>query len=263
MNSQPVTKWLKDSQNGNEKPGTGKRVLLFVDEFTNYNDFSVGEAVVRVLRKLGYEIEMTDTLESGRSFMSIGMLDEARVIANKNINVVSLQHEEGIPIIGIEPSALLSFRDEYLDLADDKEKARKLGQHAYLFEEFIAKEARAGNIDQALFKPIGKTLKYHGHCHQKALSEMSDIQTTLELIPESTPEKIPSGCCGMAGSFGYEKEHYEMSMQVGELVLFPAVREAKETELIVAPGTSCRHQIKDGTSTRAYHPAEVLWMAMS
>ena len=127
-----------------------------------------------------------------------------------------------------------------------------------LFEEFIEAEAAAGRIDKSLFKPLNKQIKYHGHCHQKALSEISALQSTLELIPDSEPQQIPSGCCGMAGSFGYEKEHYSLSMKVGELVLFPAVRNAADNELIVAPGTSCRHQIKDGTKTRAYHPAEVL-----
>ena len=263
MNRQPVVKWFRENIINVNGSANEKRVLLFVDEFTNYNDFSAGVAVVNVLTKLGYKIELTDTMESGRSYISKGMLDQAKEIANHNINSISLQLSDGVKIIGIEPSAILSFRDEYLDLADDKDKARDLSTRAMLFEEFIAAEVNAGNIDKSLFKPLGKTIKYHGHCHQKALSEISALHNTLELIPASQPQKIPSGCCGMAGSFGYEKEHYEMSMQVGELVLFPAVRESGNDEMIIAPGTSCRHQIKDGTSTRAYHPAEALWMSLS
>jgi FAD/FMN-containing dehydrogenase/Fe-S oxidoreductase len=262
MNKQTVKNWFKRNENHSIEAQKGKKVLLFVDEFTNYNDFSVGQAIILVLTRLGYEVELTDTVESGRSFISKGMLDQAKVIANENINSIYLQLEKGVSIIGIEPSAILSFRDEYLDLADDKKKAQELSKRAFLFEEFIEAEIAAGNIDKALFKPIGKTIKYHGHCHQKALSEISALQSTMALIPESKPVQIPSGCCGMAGSFGYEKEHYSLSMKVGELVLFPAVREADESEIIVAPGTSCRHQIKDGTGARAFHPAEVLWLAL-
>lgn len=263
MNKQTVVNWFKQSPNGHAGDRKEKKVLLFVDEFTNYNDFAIGEAVVKVLTKLGYSIELTNTIESGRSYISKGMLDEATVIARENLNAVCLQLEEGVPIIGIEPSALLSFRDEYIDMSDDKEMARDISSKTFLFEEFIAAEIKAGKIDTSLFKSIDQKIKYHGHCHQKALSEISALEETLDLIPDSNPEQIPSGCCGMAGSFGYEKEHYDLSMKVGELVLFPAVRAATEDELIVAPGTSCRHQIKDGTKTRAYHPAEVLLMALS
>jgi len=264
MNKVSVTRWFSDTaQQSNGKDNeNSKKVLLFVDEFTNYNDFTVGEAVINLLYKLGYQVELTNTIESGRSYLSKGMLDEAKLIANDNINAIAAQDSTNTPIIGIEPSAILSFRDEYIDLAENKDTARNLSQRAMLFEEFIEAEAAAGRIDKSLFKPLNKQINYHGHCHQKALSEISALQSTLELIPDSEPQQIPSGCCGMAGSFGYEKEHYSLSMKVGELVLFPAVRNAADNELIVAPGTSCRHQIKDGTKTRAYHPAEVLWMAL-
>ena len=265
MNKQTVVNWFKEARAnhfGLQNTEKGRKVLLFVDEFTNYNDFDTGKAVIKVLTKLGYEVELTDTVDSGRSYISKGMLDQAREVANENINSIWLQLQEAVPIIGIEPSALLSFRDEYIDFADDKEKAKELKKRAMLFEEFIEAEVKAGNIDLTLFKPIGKTLKYHGHCHQKALSELSALQSTLDLIPETKPEKIPSGCCGMAGSFGYEKEHYKLSMKIGELILFPAIRKASDEVLIVAPGTSCRHQIKDGTKKKSYHPAEVLWESL-
>ena len=161
------------------------------------------------------------------------------------------------PIIGIEPSALLSFRDEYIDLATDKASAEKISEQCYLFEEFIAKEIDTGNVNSSSFKALPKTIKYHGHCHQKALSSLTPLKKVLDLIPEANVELIPSGCCGMAGSFGYEKEHFEVSMKIGELILFPEVRE-NSIAVIVAAGTSCRHQIKDGTSKLSFHPAEVL-----
>jgi Fe-S oxidoreductase len=264
MNKQTVANWFNahKSENFGLAAPTKQRLLLFIDEFTNYNDFNTGVAVVKVLAKLGYDLELTQTTESGRSYLSKGMLDEAKVVANENIEAIYPQIDQEIMIVGIEPSAILSFRDEYIDLGNDKEKAKVIGSKAVLFEEFLAKEAKAGNLDKSLFKPLGKTIQYHGHCHQKALSEISDLQATLELIPGANPKQIPSGCCGMAGSFGYEKEHYDLSMKIGELVLLPTVRAMKDEEIAVAPGTSCRHQIKDGAQKASFHPAEVLWESL-
>ena len=168
------------------------------------------------------------------------------------------------PLIGIEPSAILTFRDEYIDLADDEQltAARQLADNVLLIDEFIAREIDKGNINAAQFTKEEKKIKLHGHCQQKALSSVVPSVKLLSLPENYSVEVIPSGCCGMAGSFGYEKEHYELSMKIGELVLFPAVRMAKENTIIAAPGTSCRHQVKDGTGKKALHPVEVLYEAL-
>jgi FAD/FMN-containing dehydrogenase/Fe-S oxidoreductase len=265
LNKQTFIEWFKDNKQDNfgvRQTALDKKVLLFADEFTNYNDLAAGQAVVKVLAHLGYDVELSDNVESGRSYISKGMLNEAKELVNENVGRLKDQVLGELPVVGIEPSAILSFRDEYIDLAEDKESAKNLARNTFLFEEFIENELAAGRIDKSLFKPVAKTIKYHGHCHQKALSSMTPLHTTLGLIPEAKIEQIPSGCCGMAGSFGYEKEHYDLSMEIGELVLFPAVRDLPEGAILVAPGTSCRHQIKDGTKAKSYHPAEVLWESL-
>jgi Fe-S oxidoreductase len=167
-------------------------------------------------------------------------------------------------LIGIEPSAILTFRDEYPDLASDElwEKAKGLSKNVFLVDEFIASEIEKGNISKEQFTKEKRTIKLHGHCQQKALSSVAPSVKLLSLPENYTVETIPSGCCGMAGSFGYEKEHYDLSMKIGELVLFPTVRKQTNETIIAAPGTSCRHQIKDGTGRKALHPVEVLWEAM-
>jgi Fe-S oxidoreductase len=166
--------------------------------------------------------------------------------------------------VGIEPSAILTFRDEYLSLMDQdmKPAALALAQNCLLIEEFLARELKAGNIKREQFTPEKKLIKLHGHCHQKALSSMVPVKQILSLPESYSVELIPSGCCGMAGSFGYEKEHYGVSQRIGELVLFPAIRSQPPEVIICAPGTSCRHQIKDGTQRSALHPVQILLMAL-
>ena len=161
----------------------------------------------------------------------------------------------------MEPSAILTFRDEYPDLLrdDEKEDAKRLATNTFMIEEFLAKELDAGNIDLKLFRPQGAVIKLHGHCQQKALSSLTPVKKILTAMGGNKVHMIPSGCCGMAGSFGFEREHYDLSMQIGELVLFPTVRKQPENVIIAAAGTSCRHQIKDGTGRRAMHPVEILW----
>jgi Fe-S oxidoreductase len=171
---------------------------------------------------------------------------------------------EDTPLIGIEPSAILSFRDEYLDLVPGYQKAaaEKIAQHSFMIDEFLANEREVGHLRPDQFTTEKRLIKLHGHCHQKALASMVPTKKMLTLPANYEVQLIPSGCCGMAGSFGYEEEHYDLSMQVGELVLFPAVRGAAPETIIAAPGTSCRHQIKDGTGRHAQHPVEVLWEAL-
>lgn len=260
-----LKKWIKKNQQFLRPTGESKgKLFLFVDEFTDLNDTHIGITAVKLLSKLGYEVQTLKHAESGRAAISKGLLPMAKKFATTNVQAFSAVISEEVPLVGIEPSAILGFRDEYPRLVDEGlvSHARKLAKHVFTIEEFLAKEIEAGRITTDLFTTEKKNIKLHGHCHQKALSSVSPGVKLLSFPTNYSVEVIPSGCCGMAGSFGYEKEHYELSMQVGEMVLFPAVREADAATIIAAAGTSCRHQIADGTSRDAKHPVEVLWEAM-
>ena len=252
-----------------ETPGTKetvrKKIYLFCDEFTNYNDTEIGIKAILLLEKLGYEVTIPEHEESGRAWMSKGLIRDAKVIANKNITLLSKLINKDTPLIGIEPSAILTFRDEYIDLADEANfnAAKELAKNVFTIDEFIANEVDNGRIKADLFTKEKRLVKLHGHCQQKALSSIATSVKMLSLPANYTVEVIPSGCCGMAGSFGYEKEHYDLSMKIGELVLLPAVRNQSEDTIIAAPGTSCRHQIKDGTGRKALHTVEVLYNALN
>ena len=171
---------------------------------------------------------------------------------------------EETPLVGIEPSAILSFRDEYPQIVSSelKDAARNLSRNALMFDEFIVREVEKGKIKRDQFTEDQAEIKLHGHCHQKAIATTDASKKMLQLPVNYSITEIPSGCCGMAGSFGYEKEHYELSMKIGELVLFPEVRKTNSEVLIAAPGTSCREQIMHGTGRKAYHPVEILFRAM-
>lgn len=236
-----------------------KTVYLFCDEFSNYNDVRVGIKAIQLLYHLGYEVKIIAHPESGRTHLSKGLLKTAQRLAKENVSIFKSIISSDTPLLGIEPSAILSFRDEYPRLVDKKEQkaAKVLAKNALLIDEFLAKEAELGNINPSQFTAENKNILLHGHCHQKALSSISPTAFLLSLPENYSVETIPSGCCGMAGSFGYEKEHYEVSMQIGELVLFPSIRKA-EGAVVAAPGTSCRHQIMDGTDRIALHPVEIL-----
>jgi FAD/FMN-containing dehydrogenase/Fe-S oxidoreductase len=245
-------------------PKVIKSVYFFVDEFTNHNDTQIGIKAISLLKKLGYEVKVVDHEESGRSALSKGLLVKAKKHAEANVRIFEKLIDGNTPLIGLEPSAILSFRDEYPRIVGPElvAAAKKLKFHVQLIDEFLGKEVAAGNIKPESFNTVAKKIKLHGHCHQKALSSLTWTQKILSLPANFTVETIPSGCCGMAGSFGYEAEHFEVSQQVGELVLFPAVRKADADILIAAPGTSCRHQIADGTGRKALHPVEILWEAV-
>ena len=257
-----LKKWY-DKNKAKAKTGN-RKVYLFCDEFTNFNDTEIGIKAIQLLERLGYTVEVPEHIESGRAWLSKGLLREAKKIANKNIVLLSPVVTAETPLIGIEPSSILTFRDEYIDLADENlfQKAKDLSKNVYTIDEFIAAEIENGRISSSLFTKEKKHIKLHGHCQQKALSTVISSTTLLSLPENFSVEVIPSGCCGMAGSFGYEKEHYDLSMQVGELVLFPAVRNASADTIIAAPGTSCRHQVKDGTGKIAKHPVEILYEAL-
>ena len=257
-------KWAKSYIEINKVDSLKKELVFFIDEFTNYNDVPIGKAAIQLLTKLGYQVKLTNHTESGRSYISKGILDKAKELATFNVLHLSLQVSEKIPMVGVEPSAILTFRDEYPDLlrGEEKQKARILAENVFTVEEFIANEILSGNIKEDQFTDGKQKILYHGHCQQKALNGTAKTIKLLGLPKNYQVEEIASGCCGMAGSFGYEKEHYNLSMSIAELVLLPKVREASENVIICASGTSCRHQIKDGTGRIAKHPVEVLWEAM-
>jgi FAD/FMN-containing dehydrogenase/Fe-S oxidoreductase len=241
-----------------------KTIYLFIDELLNYNESGIGITTVRLLDKLGYEIKYLEHDQSGRSFLSKGLLEEAREFARRNVNLFKNVITAETPLIGVEPSAILTFRDEYPDLlrGQEKEAAQQIAAHTFMIEEFLARELELGHIDLSLFREQKALIKVHGHCQQKALSSLTPVKIILTRIGTNEVHMIPSGCCGMAGSFGYEQEHYDISMKIGELVLFPTVRKQPDNVIIAAPGTSCRHQIKDGTGRKAYHPVEIIWNAL-
>ena len=238
------------------------KLYLFCDEFTNYYDVQVGIDAIELLHKLDYQVEIIDHEESGRSFISRGFLDEAKIVTDKNIAIFKDLINSETPLIGIEPSAILSFRDEYLRLADNKEPAKDIANFTFTIEEFIKNEAQKGNIKSTQFTNASKTIKIHGHCHQKALSSVEDTFHMLNLPKNYEVTIINSGCCGMAGSFGYEKEHYDISMQVGEQSLFSKIRKFDAKTEVCASGTSCRHQIFDGTKKVSSHPIQTLYRSL-
>jgi Fe-S oxidoreductase len=216
------------------------------------------------MERLGYAVCMIDHPDSARTYLSKGLIREAKKIANQQVKIFSSIINHTTPLIGIEPSAILGFRDEFPELVDHDlvEQSKAIAKNIFLFEEWFMREVGKGKIAKSAFTSAPKKIKIHGHCHQKSLASMLPVKLALSFPEHYEARLIPSGCCGMAGSFGYEQEHYDLSMKVGELVLFKAVREADEEILIAASGTSCRHQIKDGTGKRALHSIEILFSAL-
>jgi Fe-S oxidoreductase len=242
--------------------GEGKRQLvLFNDTFNTYNTPEVAIAATEVFEAAGFEVILPGHKCCGRPAISKGLVELARSLAQDTVERLYPFAEQGLPIVGLEPSCLLTLRDEYFHLLPDDPRVPVVAEHCYTFEEFIAKLEAAGELNLPLKRPAAHFL-HHGHCHQKALVGTAPGVQTLNLIPGAEVEDTDAGCCGMAGAFGYEAEHYEISMKMGEQRLFPAVRSADDDTIIVAAGTSCRHQIADGTGKRALHPAEVLRRAL-
>lgn len=244
-----------------------KNVYLFADEFTNLQEAELGLTFAKLLMRLGYSVAIPKHVESGRAAISKGCLKLAKKCAEKNVELLADKISESHPLVGIEPSCILSFRDEYPDLvaSENRTKAIALGKNCLLYDEFLLKEIEEGIISANDFEDVTSELWLHGHCHQKALVGVDKTEQVLQrLLPAAKVHVIPSGCCGMAGSFGYEKEHYKTSLEIGEMVLFPAVREAVKEKgdcpvIVAAPGTSCRQQILDGTGVKAVHPVEILY----
>ena len=260
VNGTTLSQWVKKQKIVPQK----RRVYLFSDEFTEYNDAEIGITAYKLLTALGYEVIIPKHVQSGRTFLSKGFVKEAKKIANQNINFLKDLITDDMPLLGIEPSGIITFRDEYLSLVDENlhADAHRIAKNALMIDEFLLAEIDAGRIHQEQFTAVDRKIKLHGHCYQKAFHLVGVTQQVLSFPSNYAVEVIPSGCCGMAGSFGYEAEHYDVSMKVAELVLLPAVRETDTATLIAAAGTSCRHQIKDGAGRKSFHPVEILYEAL-
>ncbi|MCG8374568.1 MAG: FAD-binding oxidoreductase, partial [Balneolales bacterium] len=243
---QPFHGWFKNY----EAPKKKKKVLLLADVFTNYHEPQIAVDAIKTLEYLGFQVMVSDVKETGRPQISKGLLSDAKEIANECIEALKLSAQMDIPIIGLEPSEILTLRDEFADLVDDSklEIAQKIAANTFTFEEFVVKY-----LDRISILTDEKLI-VHNHCHSKALIGNGPLQKALEAWGFEV-EVLDSGCCGMAGSFGYEHKNYDISMQIGEQRLFPAIQQTGENSNICAPGFSCRHQIKDGTGKEAYHPA--------
>ncbi|MFZ9196547.1 MAG: (Fe-S)-binding protein, partial [Burkholderiales bacterium] len=246
----------------------GREVVLFVDTFSTYFDPENARAAIRVLEAGGYTVHLprsadeTRPLCCGRTFLSSGLVNEARAEAQRMIDTLKPYVERGVPVVGLEPSCLFGLRDEFVSMLPGGDTA-KLAMQAFLFEEFLANEMEAGRL-QLKLKALPQTKALlHGHCHQKAFAAMPAVKKILGLVPDLNVEVIESSCCGMAGSFGYEARHYDVSMRMAEASLLPKIREAGKNTLIVADGTSCRHQIRDGAKRNAVHVARVLESALA
>lgn len=229
-----------------------KKVVLFNDTYSEFNYPEIGQSAVHVLNAMGYEVIVPEWTCCGRPLISKGLLPQARKAAEKVIDRLYGYAQEGLQIVGLEPSCILTLRDEFIDLVTS-EKAGAIAKASLTFDEFVAQ-----HLNELPMKKQVAQVKVHGHCHQKAMVGMKPTMQVLRSIPGFSVEEIPSGCCGLAGSFGYEKEHYELSMRIGELKLFPFIRESSEESIIVADGVSCRSQIGHGTQRSSYHLAEVL-----
>jgi Fe-S oxidoreductase len=244
-------------------PADGTLVVILADTFNTYFEPENLIAATRVLASAGYRVKFAEAptgerpLCCGRTFLAAGLVDEARAEATRTIEALKPHVEAGVPIIGLEPSCLLTLRDEFAAMLPGPDSEALAGQ-AVLFEEFIAQEADAGRLNLDLQPTPQKRALLHGHCHQKAFAVMGAVEKTLRLVPELDVETVTSSCCGMAGAFGYQKETYDVSMKMAEASLLPAVRNESIDSYIVADGTSCRHQIHDGAERNAVHVAQVL-----
>ncbi|HEY5290807.1 MAG TPA: heterodisulfide reductase-related iron-sulfur binding cluster, partial [Burkholderiales bacterium] len=260
-----------------------REVVLLVDTFNNYFEPDNARAALAVLEAAGYRVHLARAADDqnenarplccGRTFLASGLVDEARVEARRTVEALQPYVERGLPIIGLEPSCLYTLRDEFKSMLPGA-NTKALAARAVLFEEFLAAEHQAGRLKLKLRPLPQKKALLHGHCHQKAFGAMSQVAQVLGLVPDLIVETVESSCCGMAGAFGYEAGHYEVSMNMAEAALLPALRKAGADTLLVADGTSCRHQIHDGLRTgegpprsaaqrEAVHVAQVLARALA
>jgi Fe-S oxidoreductase len=264
-----LPEWRRDVFNpsaGVFGPADGHEVVLFADTFNRTYERENLEAALRVLVAGGYRVHVPKPADRarplccGRTFLSAGLVDHARAELDRLVATFAPFAARGVPIVGLEPSCLLTLRDELLSLRAD-ETAKNISAHALMFEEFLVREAASGRLSLPL-KPIAAKAIVHGHCHQKSFGAFKPVEQALRLIPDLKVETIESSCCGMAGAFGYGADTYETSIEMAELSLLPAVRRTEADTLVIADGTSCRHQIKDGTERSALHVARALAMSL-
>jgi Fe-S oxidoreductase len=264
-----LPKWRRDVFHSDSEamgPVDGREVVLFADTFNRAYERENLDAALRVLVAGGYRVHIPKPADNGRplccgrTFLSAGLVDHARAELDRLVNTYAPFAARGVPIVGLEPSCLLTLRDELLSLRSD-ETAKSVSAQALLFEEFLVREAEAGGLRLPLL-PLRATALVHGHCHQKSFGAFKPVEQALRLVPELDVRTIESSCCGMAGAFGYGAETYQASIDMAELSLLPAIRSAEVATLIVADGTSCRHQIRDGTERAALHVARVLAMSL-
>jgi len=267
--SKPFSTSENDFQNPtDEAPENVREVVLWADTFNTYFEPENTRAALRVLKAAGYQVHLAKPKDGGRplccgrTFLAAGLVDEARAEAIRLADSLGEFIDRGIPVIGLEPSCLFTLRDEMPGMLPG-ETSERLAKQSFLLEEFLMLEAEAGRLDLTLNPVVQNKIMLHGHCHQKAFDTMGAVESALKLIPNLEVETIETSCCGMAGNFGYEPDNQDISMRMGEMNLFPAVRQADENTLIVADGTSCRHQIFDGTDRTAIHVARVLDGALS
>ena len=251
--------WFKKRKS---RPGADEgepvgRVILFHDTFLNYNHPEIGRAATELLETAGYEVRLADRVCCGRPMISKGLAEEARKNAGHNVRELHRWVEAGYSVVGCEPSCLLTFRDEYRDLLTGTQ-VEQVAESSFLLEEFIDRETKAGRWTLKYASSRKKAL-LHTHCHEKALIGSEYLKRILS--PAYDVEEVDSGCCGMAGSFGYEKEHYDTSLAVGQRRLLPAIEKAHDS-VVITPGVSCRQQIADTTNRQALHPAEALLEAL-
>ena len=265
-NKRPLPEWRSNYFVDRSWPKSGEReVVLLVDTFNRYFEPENARAAIRVLQAAGYRVHVASPADGGRplccgrTFLSAGLVEEARTEAKRVLDALAPWLAHGIPLIGLEPSCLFTLRDEYSVLLPG---SGALAENSFLFEEFLASEAAAGRLNLKL-KSIAAEALLHGHCHQKAFDAMGSVERVLRLVPDLNVKTVESSCCGMAGNFGYEAEHYEVSMKMAEASLLPAIRNASRDALIVADGTSCRHQIEHGANREAIHVIRVLERALA
>jgi Fe-S oxidoreductase len=266
LSSLTVKKWSKKNLQRLNNTGSksGKELYLFIDEFTNYIDAEIGIKAILLLTRLGYKVTIPDCNESGRTSLSKGLVKKAKNIAEYNVRTLRNKISQDIPLVGVEPSSILTFRDEYPELVSSNllEDAKNISSNTKLIEEFLADEIEKNHVNNQMFTNVNSLILLHGHCYIKAIGSTKPIKTILSFPENYSVSELPSGCCGMAGAFGFEQEHYELSMKVGEMVLFPAIRRVSNDITIAASGTSCRQQIKEGTGRKAFHPVEILYNAL-
>ena len=258
--SQTLAQWFNSRPASSANRTVKGTVALFNDTFMNYNYPEIGKAAVELLEAAGYRVQLANAQCCGRPMISKGLLDEAAAHARYNVDLLHAFADQGVPIIGCEPSCLLTFRDEYPEFCRDglaHAKARKVAENSYLIDEFLAMLHDKGELELE-FSNRSKKVLFHGHCHQKSLVGTAPSLTALRLPPGYEVELINAGCCGMAGSFGFEKEHYDVSMTIGEQTLFPAIRDKGAEWEVAVMGVSCRQQVEQGTGRTARHLVEVL-----